>query len=191
MLSGKLNLFVHYENWSMNMTTLYLCISVTVWSCTFVVYIGVYCWYVCMHCSNCLTNTTSALFWGWRNVTSVFARGRVWRSEGHVLLGLAREFFCVCCSRSARSKHVFLKFLVVQYRRGVVSHVWVIRWWYCWSVVVVLLPSARLCGKSAIVCDSDVLCVECTEYSMESITLYVVCVCLVLSIFVCFFIIYT
>ena len=107
MLSGKLNLFVHYENWSMNM--LYLCISVTVWSCTFVVYIGVYCWYVCMHCSNCLTNTTSALFWGWRNVTSVFARGRVWRSEGHVLLGLAREFFLfVCCSRSARSKHVFL-----------------------------------------------------------------------------------
>ena len=42
-------------------------------------------------------------------VTSVFARGRVWRSEGHVLLGLAREFFLfVCCSRSARSKHVFL-----------------------------------------------------------------------------------
>ena len=42
-------------------------------------------------------------------VTSVFARGRVWCSEGHVLLGLAREFFLfVCCSRSARSKHVFL-----------------------------------------------------------------------------------
>jgi len=48
----------------------------------------------------------------------------VWRSEGHVLLGLAREFFLfVCCSRSARSKHVFLNILVVQYGRGVVSHV--------------------------------------------------------------------
>jgi len=58
-------------------------------------------------------------------VTSVFARGHVWLSEGHVLLGLAREFFLfVCCSRSAQSKHVFLNILVVQYRRrGVVSHV--------------------------------------------------------------------
>ena len=53
-----------------------------------------------------------------------------------------------------------------------------------------LLPSARLCGKSAIVCDSDELCVECTEYSIESISLYVVCVCLVLSIFVCSYYIY-
>jgi len=99
-------------------------------------------------------------------------------------------FVCVAVAVLGQST-CFWTFLVVQYRRGVVSHVWVIRWWYCWSVVVMLLPSARLCGKSAIVCDSDVLCVECTEYSMESITLYVVCVCLVLSIFVCFFIIYT
>jgi len=49
----------------------------------------------------------------------------------------------------------------------------------------VLLPSARLCGKSAIVCDSDVLCVECTEYSIESIpymlSAYVLC-CLYLYV---------
>ena len=31
------------------------------------------------------------------------------------------SFFFVCCSRSARSKHVFLNILVVQYGRGVVN----------------------------------------------------------------------
>jgi len=92
--------------------------------------------------------------------------------------------FCVLQSQCSVEARVFEHFRC-SYRRGVVSHVWVIRWWYCWSVVVVLLLSARLCGKSATVCDSDVLCVECAEYSIKSITLYVVCVCLVLSIFVC------
>ena len=38
-----------------------------------------------------------------------------------------------------------------------------------------LLPSARLCGKSAIVGDSDVLCVECTEIVGDSDVLCVEC----------------
>ena len=44
-------------------------------------------------------------------VTSVFARGRVWCSEGHVLLGLAREFFlCVLQSQCSVKARVFEHF---------------------------------------------------------------------------------